>query len=93
MSLFRGSWAAVCAFRSQYQARMPERRHPVDLLAALRRHLHEVAPHGPRPLHSIAVSLRIPVPEVLRGLEQLEEAGEARRVRDAAGNAIGWEIC
>lgn len=93
MSLFRGSWAAVCAFRSQYTARMPERSGPVDLLAALRRHLHEVAPHGPRPLHSIAVSLRVPVAEVLRGLRELEEAGEARRVFGETGSAIGWELC
>ncbi len=93
MSLFRGSWAAVCTFRHQYQARLPERSGPVDLLAALRRHLHEVAPHGPRTLRAVAVSLRITVTEALRGLEQLEEAGDARRVRDAAGNAVGWELC
>lgn len=93
MSLFRGNWASVCDYRRHYQARMPERTGPVDLLSALRRHLREVAPHGPRSVRAIAVSLRVPVPEVLGGLRALEAAGEARQVRGERGEALGWELC
>ncbi len=67
---------------------LPERLPPgpADPTAAVRRHLREAAPLGPRTLRDVALSLRLTVPRAMQILTWLMDRGEV------VHEPTGWRL-